>query len=87
MYSQFIILNIFCSCGDNLEFEEAWEVPEVADKEILHPLKESLGVDKEKADVEHAVQYFQQHANDFPGEFFLQSPFIYAVSGEIELFW
>ncbi|XP_031630428.1 uncharacterized protein LOC116345312 [Contarinia nasturtii] len=62
---------------DGLQYETAWE--EAGQKELqeLSQLKSSLCAKNNHIELEHALQYFQHRVNDFPGEFFLQSPFVF----------
>lgn len=60
-------------------FTNAWETPLANDLNTLKLLKTSLKTDVDRANLEHAFQYFDVIVNDFPGEYFLQSPYIFAV--------
>lgn len=60
-------------------FTNAWELPQLSDVNSLKLLKTSLQEDVDRLNHEHALQYFDVIVNDYPGEFFLQSPYIFAV--------
>lgn len=68
-------------------FTNAWETPLARDLNSMKNLKTSLQTDVDRANLDHALQYFEASVNDFPGEYFLQSPYIFAVrnSNEIRL--
>lgn len=65
-------------------FTNAWETPLASDLNTLKLLKQSLRADVDRANHEHALLYFDVIVNDYPGEYFLQSPYIFAV-GHSEL--
>lgn len=72
--------NRFSSCNLNgLRYELAWEVLGQKELQSLSTLKASLSIKHDQSELEHALQYFQQYILDFPGEFFLQTPFIFTV--------
>lgn len=60
-------------------FTNAWETPLASDLNTLKLLKQSLQADVDRANHEHALLYFDVIVNDYPGEYFLQSPYIFAV--------
>lgn len=65
---------------NNFVLGPTWEMPGTSDLNSLKLMKTSLRIDVDQANVEHAIEYFNVIVNDFPGEYFLQSPFIFAVS-------
>ncbi|XP_055306610.1 protein rotatin homolog, partial [Sitodiplosis mosellana] len=65
-----------CS-ADGLRFEMAWEVAGQRELQELSSLKSSLSIKSNQNELDHALQYFQHRIKDFPGEFFLQSPFVF----------
>ncbi|XP_055312030.1 uncharacterized protein LOC129574273 isoform X2 [Sitodiplosis mosellana] len=68
--------NVNCS-ADELQFEMAWEVPGEAELQVLSSLKSSLSIESSQNELDRALQYFQHRIKDFPGEFFLQSKFVF----------
>lgn len=66
--------------GHCFTFTNAWETPQSTDLNSLKLLKTSLRTDADQANHDHALQYFDVIVNDFPGEYFLQSPYIFVVS-------
>lgn len=70
----------YCRCNaEGLRLEAAWEVLEEKELQALSTLKSSLSIKHSQLELDHAFQYFQQYIQDFPGEFFLQTPFIFVV--------
>lgn len=65
---------------DGLQFETAWEVLGQKELQAFSSLMASLSIKHSQAELDHALHYFQQYILDFPGEFFLQTPFIFTVS-------
>lgn len=68
-------------------FTNAWETPFASDLNSMKNLKTSLQTDVDRANLDHALQYFEASVNDFPGEYFLQSPYIFAVRNLNEIRW
>lgn len=60
-------------------FTSAWETPLASDMNTLKLVNTSLQTDADRANHEHTLQYFDMIVNDYPGEYFLQSPYIFAV--------
>lgn len=60
-------------------FMNAWEQPVASDLNTLKLLKTSLRVGVDRAGIEHALQYFDVIVKDYPGEYFLQAPYLFAV--------
>lgn len=58
----------------------AWEVAGQKELQELSLLKSSLSIKSSQNELDHALQYFEHRIKDFPGEFFLQSPFVFLVS-------
>lgn len=73
-----ISFDFTCSSDAYFELEDAWQIPCPADLKTLHSLKSTLIIDQ--TDLQQAVQYLRKQIIDFPGEYFLQSPFIFKVS-------
>lgn len=65
---------------DGLRFEMAWEVAGHKELQALSKLKSSLSIKSNQKELDHALQYFQHSIKDFPGEFFLQTPFVFMVT-------
>lgn len=61
------------------QFTNAWETLLASELNTLKLLKQSLRADVDRANHEHALLYFDVIVNDYPGEYFLQSPYIFAV--------
>lgn len=57
----------------------AWEVAGQKELQELSLLKSSLSIKSSQNELDHALQYFEHRIKDFPGEFFLQSPFVFLV--------
>lgn len=57
----------------------AWEVAGQKELQELSLLKSSLSIKSSQNEIDHALQYFEHRIKDFPGEFFLQSPFVFLV--------
>lgn len=65
---------------DSLQhYEEPWQQPVASDMNSLKLLKSSLRADSEQANIQHALQFLDTAINDFPGEYFLQPPYIFFV--------
>lgn len=60
-------------------FANAWETPIMSDLNSLKMLKSLLHADVDRANHEHTLKYFDVIVKDYPGEYFLQSPYIFAV--------
>lgn len=65
---------------DGLQFESAWEVPGQIEVTALSQLQSSISIKHSQAELDRALHYFEKYIYDFPGEFFLQKPFIFTVS-------
>lgn len=62
------------------KFTKAWETPAPVDLSSMNELKATLQSKLEQVDLDHAMQYFATIASDYPGEYFLQPPFLFDVS-------
>lgn len=62
-----------------LQFESAWDLVGPKDKQRLLSLKTSLSIENDGNELDDALEFFKQSVHDFPGEHFLQSPFIFVV--------
>lgn len=60
-------------------FANAWETPMASDLNSLKTLKSLLHADVDRDNHEHTLKYFDVIVKDYPGEYFLQSPYIFAV--------
>lgn len=70
-----------CRCSiEGLKYEQAWEVPGQIESTALSTLKSSISLKHSQSEIDHALQFFEKYVYDFPGEFFLQTPFIFTVS-------
>lgn len=69
-----------CSCAiDGLKYERAWEAAGKTELEVLLQLKSNMSTKHDQNEIDHALHYFEKYIYDFPGEFFLQRPFIFTV--------
>lgn len=76
-----IVKPVIFSCPiDGLNYERAWEVAEKTELEVLLKLKSTISPKHSQSELDHALQYFGKYIYDFPGEFFLQMPFLFTVS-------
>lgn len=57
----------------------AWDSAGQKELQELSQLKSSLCIQNSEIELNHALQYFEHRIYDFPGEFFLQSPFVFMV--------
>lgn len=71
--------NFSCSV-DGLQYEAVWEVPGQIEFKALAHLQTSISVKHSQPELDRALLYFEKYVYDFPGEFFLQKPFIFTVS-------
>lgn len=60
-------------------YMNAWEQPVASDLNTLKLLKTSLRANVDRAGIEHALQYFDVIVKDYPGEYFLQEPYLFVV--------
>lgn len=58
-------------------FVRAWETAEPSDANSIHELKTAIRSDADVESLERAMQYFSVIVDDFPGEYFLQAPFVF----------
>lgn len=65
---------------EGLKYGRAWETAEEKELNILLQLKSTISTKHDQTELDHALQYFEKYVYDFPGEFFLQMPFIFTVS-------
>lgn len=65
---------------DGLQYEAVWESPGQIEFKALAHLKTSISVKHSQTELDRALSYFEKYVYDFPGEFFLQKPFIFTVS-------
>lgn len=65
-------------------FTTAWETPITADLNSMHSLKNALQSNVDQENLNHAMQYFEGIVKDYPGEYFLQSPYLFDVNIYLE---
>lgn len=71
-------LNLSCPI-EGLNYEHAWEAAGKTEFDVLLQLKSTISTKHNQTELEHALQYFEKYVYDFPGEFFLQMPFLFTV--------
>lgn len=71
-------LNFSCPI-EGLNYERAWEAAGKTELGVLLQLKSTISTKHNQTELEHALQYFEKYIYDFPGEFFLQMPFLFTV--------
>ncbi|XP_055627670.1 protein rotatin homolog [Toxorhynchites rutilus septentrionalis] len=57
-------------------FTKCWNVPLPSDAKTLKDLNESLHIESNEKDIQHAFNYLVPSISDYPPEFFLQPPYI-----------
>lgn len=62
-----------------MNYERAWEIVGKRELDELIKLKSTISTKHNQAELDHALQYFEKYIYDFPGEFFLQMPYLFTV--------
>lgn len=74
------------SCAiEGFKYERAWEIAGKAELDVLVQLKSAISTKHNQNELDHALGFFQKYVYDFPGEFFIQTPFIFKVNVSITI--
>lgn len=63
-----------------MNYERAWEAVGPNELKYVLQLKSTISTKHNQIELVRALHYFEKYIYDFPGEFFLQTPFIFMVS-------
>lgn len=64
---------------DRYKFTQIWETPDPVDQNLMSVIKNKLHSKLDQQSLDSSMRYFGRLVKDYPGEYFLQSPFLFEV--------